>query len=126
MSIFIKSQNLSDFAFEIIKKKEKLKLLLGAHSKGQCLSPPALLIAQTVAKHFGSSRKVHSLPQILFIKTRTHPGCNTQAQMDFSSVRRATEGFTKPSYSDALKAQAVRQLLLGRKKKNDLATKPMK
>lgn len=45
MSIFMRSQNLSDFAFEIIKKKENLKLLLGAHRKGQCLSPPALLIA---------------------------------------------------------------------------------
>ena len=79
----------------------------------------------TVAKHFGLSRKIHPLSQILFIKTRTHPGCNTQAQMDFSLIRRATEGFARPSYSDALNTQAERQLLLGRKKKNDLATKPI-
>jgi len=44
----MRSQNLSDFAFEIIKKKENLKLLLGAYWKGQCISPPALLIARTL------------------------------------------------------------------------------
>ena len=52
----MKSQNLSDFVFEIIKKKENAKLLLGAHRKGQCLFPPALLIAQTVVVHFDATK----------------------------------------------------------------------
>jgi len=41
----MKSQNLSDFAFEMFKKKENAKLLLGAWRKGKYRSTPPLLIA---------------------------------------------------------------------------------
>lgn len=44
--------------------------------------------------------------------------------MDFSSIRRATKGCARLSYSDALSTQVECQLLLGRKIKNDLPTKP--
>lgn len=61
----MKSQNLSDFAFEMFKKKENVKLLHGAWTKGKYRSTPPLLIAQALAANL-------TRPEICIQKTNVY------------------------------------------------------